>query len=95
MYLQQVAASGGTTNTSLSFVEVADYRTQATSLEEVVEFGDWNFNVLGRGDPHITTAGLVTANYFEVLGLLPHIGRTLIEEDDDRSSPPVAALTYE
>ncbi|MCH6547004.1 MAG: ABC transporter permease [Gemmatimonadetes bacterium] len=95
MYLQQVAVAGGTTNTSLSFVEVADYRTQATSLEEVVEFGDWTFNVLGRGDPHITTAGLVTANYFKVLGLRPHLGRTLTEEDDDRSSQPVAVLTYE
>ena len=68
MYLQQVATGGGTSNTALSFAEVADYRNAVTSLEEVVEFGDWNFNVLGRGDPHITTAGLVTANYFEALG---------------------------
>ena len=95
MYLEQVAAAGGTTNTSLSFVEVADYRTEATTLEEVVEFGDWTFNVLGRGEPHLTIAGLVTANFFQVLGLRPHLGRTLTEEDDSRASEPVAVLTYE
>ena len=86
MYLEQVAAAGGTTNTSLSFVEVADYRTEATTLEEVVEFGDWTFNVLGRGEPHLTIAGLVTANFFQVLGLRPHLGRTLTEDDDSRAS---------
>jgi predicted permease len=94
LYLQQVPTAG-TTNTSLSFVEVADYRTQATTLDEVVEFGDWSFNVLGRGDPHLAVAGLVTANFFEVLGLRAHIGRTFIEEDDSRASTPVAVLTYE
>ena len=95
MYLQQIPTAGGTSNTALSFAEVEDYRTSATTLEEVVEYGDWTFNVLGRGDPHLTTAGLVTANFFSVLGLRPHIGRTFNADDDSRASDPVAVLTHE
>ena len=95
MYVQQVAQGGGTNNTALSFPEVNDYRTRTGVFEEVVEFGDWTFNVLGRGEPHLTNAGLVTANFFRVLGLRPHIGRTLVEGDDARDAPPVVVLTYE
>ena len=78
-----------------SFIEVEDYRQQSTTLEELVEFGDWTFNVLDRGDPHRAVAGLVTANFFDVLGMKPLHGRLFLAEDEDRSSAPVAVVTYE
>jgi predicted permease len=39
--------------------------------------------------------GLVTSNYFKVLAIRPLFGRSLMPEDDQRSSAPVAVLTYE
>ena len=52
--------------------EVQDYREAARTLDEFVEYGDWTFNVVGDdGDPHRAVGGLVTSNYFEVLGLRP------------------------
>lgn len=95
MVVQQVARGGGTNNPSFSFVEVEEYRTQTVSFDEVVEYGDWTFNVLGRGEPHVTRAGLVTSNFFQVLGLRPHLGRMLLPADDQRESEPVVVLTYE
>jgi len=65
------------------------------SLEEIVEFGDWTFNVLGRGEPHRAVAGLVTANFFEVLGMRPLLGRVLQPQDRGEGAEPVAVLTYE
>ena len=51
--------------------------------------------MIGRGDPHRVVGGLVTANYFEVLGILPLHGRTLLSSDDDAGAPPVMVFTHD
>ena len=75
MHLRQPQVSAGVEDTSFSFVEVADYRAQAKTIDQFIEFGDWTFNVLGRGEPHRATGGLVTPNFFQLLGARPHLGR--------------------
>jgi predicted permease len=95
VYLKHAAKRSGIENVNFSFPEIADYREQAPALDQIVEFGDWTFNVLGRGEPHRAVAGLVTANFFEVLGMRPLLGRVLQPEDRLEGSPPVALLTYE
>ena len=72
VYLEHAAKRRGMDNINFSFPEIADYREQVKSLDHIVEFGDWTFNVLGRGDPHIAMAGLVTANFSKFSGF----GRT-------------------
>jgi predicted permease len=94
MHLRQPAVRAGIDDTSFSFQEVADYRSQSKTIDEFVEFGDWTFNVLGRGDPHRATGGLVTANFFRILGMRPLFGRLLIVQDQDKSAPPVVVLTH-
>jgi len=95
VYMQQKLSATGDANTSFSFVEAAEYRNQAATLEEVVEYGDWQFNVVGLGEPRVAYGGLVTSNYFRVLAIHPFLGRALQTEDDGRSAKPVAVLTYE
>jgi predicted permease len=94
MYMEQPAVRAGVPNANFSFHEVADYRTQATSFDELVEFGDWTFSVVGLGDPHRAIAGLVTSNYFDVLGIRPLLGRTLQSQDDGTGTEPVMVLTH-
>ncbi len=95
VYLENAATKPGIENVNFSFPEVADYRASVSSLEEIVEFGDWTFSVLGRGEPHRAVAGLVTANFFEVLGMKPIKGRVLQPEDRSEGAEPVVLLTYE
>lgn len=95
VYLEQKASKRGMANINFSFPEIADYRDQVGSLDEIVEFGDWTFNVLERGEPHRATAGLVTANFFDVLGMRAALGRTLQPEDRVEGAEPVVVLTYE
>ena len=52
MYLRQPQVAAGVEDSSFSFPEVADYRSQSKTMDQFVEFGDWTFNVLGRGEPH-------------------------------------------
>jgi putative ABC transport system permease protein len=94
VHLRQPQVAAGVEDTSFSFVEVADYRSQATTLDQFIEFGDWTFNVLGRGEPHRATGGLVTPNFFQLLGFRPHLGRLLLPTDEGKTAQPVAVLTY-
>jgi predicted permease len=94
VHLRQAQLAAGVEDVGFSFVEVADYRAQAKTLDQIIEFGDWTFNVLGRGDPHRATGGLVTPNFFQLLGARPHLGRMLLPSDEGKTAQPVAVLTY-
>src|SRR5260221_4829892 len=94
MRLRQPQAAAGVEDSSFSFPEVAHYRSQSKTIDQFVEFGDWTFNVLGHGEPHRATGGLVTANFFPMLGAQPLLGRMLVPADQAKSSPPVAVLTH-
>src|SRR6185369_4632628 len=89
----QVAS--GIEDSSFSFPEVGDYRRHSKTIDQFVEFGDFTFNVLGRGEPHRAVGGLVTANFFPMLGAQPLLGRMLVSADEVKSAPPVAVLTFE
>ena len=95
MFVQQPSSGALAFEGAFSFIEIDDYRASSTTIDEFVEFGDWDFSVIGRGDPHRVVGGLVTANYFDVLGLLPLYGRTLLPSDDDAGAPPVMVLTHD
>ncbi|NKB86804.1 MAG: FtsX-like permease family protein [Acidobacteria bacterium] len=92
--ITQPALGIGVEDSYFSFVETADLRTQADALDEVVEYGDWTFSVLGRGEPHRVTVGLVTANFFDVLGMRPLHGRLLADSDRARNAPPTVVLSH-
>src|SRR4051812_565242 len=72
--------------------EMTDYR-QARSLSDVVEFHNMFFNLLGRAEPERVSTGVVSANYFDVLGVKPIHGRTFVEADDAPGAPPVLVLS--
>src|SRR5256885_2907971 len=94
MHLRQAQLTAGVDDTGFSFIEVADYRRDARTIDQFVEFGDWTFNVLGRGEPHRATGGLVTANFFPMLGAQPLLGRMLVPADEAKGAAPVAVLTH-
>ena len=94
MHLRQPQVAAGVEDSSFSFPEVAHYRSVAKTIDQFVEFGDWTFNVLGRGEPHRATGGLVTANFFPMLGAQPLVGRMLVPADEAKGAPPVVVLTH-
>ncbi|HXV87090.1 MAG TPA: ABC transporter permease, partial [Gemmatimonadales bacterium] len=94
IYVRHPAVRAGIANGQFSFLEAQDLRA-ARSLDQVVEYGDFLFNVTGDQEPHRAVGGLVTSNYFEVLGLRPQVGRMLVAEDDSRDAEPVMVLTHD
>jgi putative ABC transport system permease protein len=94
VYVRHPALAAGIDNALFSFLEVGDLRN-ARSIDQVVEYGDWTFTVSGDQEPHRAVGGLVTSNYFEVLGLAPQVGRTLGPQDDGRDAEPAMVLTHD
>src|SRR5690606_14611344 len=58
------------------------------------EFSAMPFTMLGAGRPVQVQAGIVTGNFFEVLGLSPVLGRAIGPGDDGPAADPVMMLTY-
>ena len=94
LFMKQAAVNAGVPSTTFSFHEIDDYRSASSTVDEFVEFGDWNFSVVGEGEPHRGVGGLVTSNYFNVLGIRPLHGRTLNTEDEADGAEPVMVLMH-
>ena len=95
VYLRHQAQLAGIPNALFSVPEIEDYRGGAPSLMAVAEFSAMNFTMLGHDTPRRVRAGVVTGNYFGVLGLSATLGRTVGVEDDGPDAPSVAVLTDE
>jgi putative ABC transport system permease protein len=81
-------------NVSVSITELYDYRAQTTSFEGIVEFHQMNFDLLRRGEPDRVATGVVSPNFFDVLGIRPILGRSFVETDDDEGAEAVLILGH-
>ena len=92
--VRQQAPKIGVANAGVSVKEIADYRAQTTSLDAVVEYHQMSFNLLGRGEASRVQTGVVSADFFDVLGVTPLLGRTFRADDDSKNAPAVLVLSY-
>ena len=91
--LRQEQPKAGVTSPTFSYQEILDYRG-AASLEGVVEFHNMWFILLGRAEPERVSTGVVSANFFDLLGVKPLHGRTLRAADEHPGSPAVLVLSH-
>ncbi len=66
-----------------------DYRQQADLLADLGGVFTFPVSLTGDGEPEQVTAGLVTPNFFAVLGVQPGLGRDFREEDGAAPDPGV------
>jgi predicted permease len=95
MYLRQSREGPGGNNLSFSVPEVRDIRTSARSLGGIAEFSQWSVRLQREGGAESVPVGLVTGNYFDVMGLSPVLGRVTDAGDDGPGVPPVMVLTHD
>jgi predicted permease len=92
--LHQQAPLAHVNDTFFSVKEVMDYREQSQTLDAVVEHHTMSFTILGGSEPQRVQTGVVSANFFDVLGVTPILGRTFVSTDDDKGSDAVLVLSY-
>ena len=95
VYLRQSTDGPGGANVLFSVPEVRDYRTGAPSLGGIAEYSPWFGTLQGDNDAVRVDMGLVTGNFFEIMGLVPVLGRLTKPSDDGKGVPPVMVLTHE
>ena len=80
--------------TWVSSQEVFDYRELARTMTGMAFWITTAQNLTDAGEPVRLPVGLVSANTFDVLGVRPLLGRTLVPDDEQLSGPPVAVLGF-
>src|SRR3954468_17977695 len=95
MFLQQSANGPGRENVAFSVPEINDFRQSSKTLAGIAEYSPVTFTFVTETDASRIDVGLVTGNYFSVMGLSPVAGRALGPQDDGRGAAPVAVLTFD
>ncbi len=95
VYLRQSITGPGGENVLFSVPEILDFRTSAKSLGGIAEYSGMIYTLQGERDAVRMSVGLVTGNFFQVMGLSPVLGRVLNAQDDGTSVPPVMVLTHD
>lgn len=94
MYLRQSASGMGADNINFSVPEINDFREQTQSFSAIAEYSPLTLTLLEDADATQIDVGLVTANYLEVMGLRPVIGRGFTSEHDGAGAAPVIVLGH-
>ncbi len=81
-------------NVPFSAKEIFDYRDDNHTLQGVVEHHTMYFLLLGKDWAERVQTAVVSANFFDVLGVKPLLGRTFVASDDTPKSDAVLILSY-
>ena len=60
----------------------ADWKAQNRTFEDMAATAQRSYDLTGDGEPERLTASAVTANFFPLLGVEPHLGRAFLAEED-------------
>jgi putative ABC transport system permease protein len=74
--------------------EIFDYRDTSHTLNGVVEHHSMVFLLLGKDFAERVQTAVVSANFFDVLGVRPMLGRTFVASDESHNADAVLILSY-
>jgi putative ABC transport system permease protein len=94
LLIRQSAPLAGRPNAGVSIKELYDYREQTSAFDALVEYHQMNFDLLERGEPDRVNVGVVSHDFFDVLGIKPTFGRSFVAHDDARGADAVLILSY-
>ncbi len=78
-----------------SYLDLRDLQDRSRSFSGLLGYHDDYMSLTGAGKPERIYGALTTANYFEVLGLRPIIGRGFLPEEERlRTGAAVALISY-
>jgi putative ABC transport system permease protein len=86
---------GPYTNVGFSLKDVDDLEARSRTLDAVVEFHNMYFILLGGEEPARVSTGVVSWDYFDVLGVKPILGRSFEAGDERMDRPGTLLLSHE
>src|SRR5436305_2415676 len=92
--LHQYAHKINIPNVPFSVKELDDCR-QSLTLSGIVEYHSMAFLLLGNNSAERVQTGVVSHNFFDVLGVKPLLGRNFLESDESPNADAVLVLSYD
>ena len=92
--VRQQARLNNVNSLGFSVKEFFDYRDQNKTMESMVEHHSMNFVLYGRDEPERVQTGVVSANFFDVLGVKPLLGRSFTPADETPGGEAVLMLSH-
>jgi putative ABC transport system permease protein len=92
--VRQQARLNNASSLGFSVKEFFDYRDQNKTMESMVEHHSMNFILYGRDEPERVQTGVVSSNFFDVLGVKPLLGRSFTPEDERQGGEAVLMLSH-
>ena len=92
--LRQQAPLAAQNNPGFSVKEIEDYRDQSQTLDQLAEHHSMSFILLGGSEPERIQTGVVSANFFDLLGVKPLYGRTFLPADEEPGAEAVLVLSF-
>jgi predicted permease len=92
--LHQAFQKTGQNNLLFSVKEIQDYRAQSRSLAQLEEYHQMGFILLDGKEPQQVRTGVVSAHFFDMMGIKPLLGRLFVDSDETKDADPVLVLSY-
>jgi predicted permease len=92
--LHQKVPRGALPEIPFSAKEIFDYRDQNHTLQGVVEHHSMVFLLLANNSAERVGTAVVSANFFDVLGVKPLLGRTFVASDERHGAEAVLILSH-
>ena len=80
-------------NSSISYPNFLDWQRSNSTFSAIAAYRGDNFSITGTGEPERVRVGMVSAGFFEILGVNPAQGRLFTHEEDRLGTAPVAILS--
>jgi predicted permease len=80
-------------NGSISYPNFLDWRRMNTSFAGMAAYRSVGFNLSGNGEPERLHGEMISAGFFEILGVNPLMGRTFTADEDRLGANPTAMIT--
>jgi predicted permease len=92
--LSQAAPRIGEDNFGFSVPDFTDFREKTRAFAALSEYHSMWFILLGRPEPERVQTGVVSDNFFDLLGVKPLLGRTFQPGEDKQGAAPALLLSY-
>src|SRR5215467_7210398 len=90
--VRQQLPLAGVQRLAFSLHDLEDYRSQNSTVSALVEYHEMSFVLLGKPEPERVQTGVVSWNFFDLLGVRPLMGRSFLPSDEQHGAEAVLLL---
>src|SRR6476661_2641931 len=80
-------------NGSISYPNFKDWQKMNTTFARMAAYRSTGFNLSGNGEPERLHGEMISAGFFEILGVNPIMGRTFTADEDQLGANPTVMIT--